>query len=421
MKRRTLLISLAVIVLALGATATGRHYYYQPDPGDEGSEETEFTLIEPRPGAVRVAIESPALVEPYRQQVIRSPGQARISFVAVLGASRNEGDVLVRLESSEAEARLARAELDHQEAELALTRAERTLEQSRISLEATRNLHAAGATSGEDLSKSEELVMNAGHQLEIARISLEKSALNREIARMDLESTIIRAPFQGRILEVAVQPGDIVGSNTALMTFGDISRVRLVAEMDEYDAVRITRNQRAEAQADALRFAGVATRSWSWRVDTISPVARIVSNIPVFTVGAVFDNDDQLLRPGMSADLTVIVAQDRGLVVPAGSISTVRDRSYLDVMDPDGEIASRRVVTGASDGVQTVILEGIEEDDQIVVYQESSLDILAGSPSGADPGNSSFIPISVPGSSGGSSSAPASPAGGGGGGGGGGR
>ncbi|SIQ91439.1 RND family efflux transporter, MFP subunit [Alkalispirochaeta americana] len=420
MNRRTILLLVAAIALLVVSISIVRHYY-RPESTAESDEGQDFIITGPRLGVVRLGIESPALVEPYRHQVIRSPGQSRITFVGVLGSSRSEGDVLIRFESSEAQSRLARAELDYQESELALSRADRNLEQSRVALQAARDLHAAGAASGEEVSKSEEAMVNAGYHRQLAELSLEKSRLDLERARMDLESTIIRAPFDGQILEVSVQPGDIVGSNTALMTFGDVSRVRLVAEMDEYDAVRIVRNQRAEAQAEALRSSASSTQAWSGRVDTISPVAKIVSNISVFTVGAVFDNEDQLLRPGMSADLTVIVAQDRGLIVPAGSISTVRDRSYLDVMNSEGEIEPRRVVTGASDGVQTVILEGIGEDDQIVVYQESSLDILAGSPSGADPGSSSFIPISVPGSSGGSSSSPASPAGGGGGGGGGGR
>ena len=105
------------------------------------------------------------------------------------------------------------------------------------------------------------------------------------------------------------------------------------------------------------------------------------------------DNDEGKLRPGMSADLSILISSDRGLIVPSKVVSSVRDRSYIDVYE-DEEVVTLRITTGADDGVNVAVLEGLEEGALVVVPTTSGLILSSDQASSS---GSSIIPISVPG------------------------
>lgn len=94
----------------------------------------------------------------------------------------------------------------------------------------------------------------------------------------------------------------------------------------------------------------------------------------------------------MSADISILIQSDKGLVVPSKAVSRVRTRSYIKVFE-DGEIKTKRVTTGADNGISIVVLDGLEEGDLVVVEQAAGFS-LSNEP---DSAGSSVIPISVPG------------------------
>jgi len=420
MNKKKIVVPVILVVIIVAAVTAGavRQYAVTDTVGIETQK--EYSIIEVQSGAVRVGIESPAVIEPYTQRVFRASATSQLTFVAQQGAEVEEGRVLIRFDATDAESKYARAELELEEAQLSLVRSEAALTKAQSAVENAEALFAAGALTGEQLTDVRDARAAAEYQLQLAEISLRRSRLDLEAAQVELEASIVRAPFTGQVLSTEAESGVQVSSNSTILTFADTSRVRLVAEIDEYDIGGISFNQRAEARVDALGGSSGDVPVFVGRVETISPAARIVSNISVFTVTGVFDNPDQLMRPGMTGDLSVIVAQDRGLVVPTATVSTVRDRSYIDVLNENDEIESRRVETGANDGVHVVVLEGLGEEDRVVSYRTASVDVLAAPAPAVNDTNSSIIPISVPGSSGGSAP-PAGAAGSSGGGGGGGR
>ncbi|MFN2311493.1 MAG: efflux RND transporter periplasmic adaptor subunit [Spirochaetia bacterium] len=421
MSKRKIVVPVILVILLAGAVTAATLRQNEHVTDDSGVSQKEYSIIHVQSGVVRVGIESPAVIEPYRQRIFRAYTTAQLSFVAQQGAEVEEGKVLIRFDVSDAESKLARAELEREEAQLSLIRSEAALAKAQSAVENADALFAAGALTGEQLTGMHDARATAEYQLQVAEISLRRSALNVEAAQAELEATVVRAPFTGQVLSTEAESGSQVSSNSTILTFADTSRVRLVAEIDEYDIGGISYNQRAEARIDALGGTSGDVPVVVGRVETISPAAKIVSNISVFTVTGVFDNPEQLMRPGMTGDLSIVVAQDRGLVIPTATLSTVRDRNYVDVLNENDEIEPRRVEIGANDGVNVVVLEGLAEDDRIVSHAVASVDVLAGPVPATNDTNSSIIPISVPGSSGGSAPPAGAAGSAGGGGGGGGR
>lgn len=416
MKRRK---TLGILGLSL-LLAAGGFYYYQTsnDTSQETAANNEDRVreITPQPGVVAVEIDAPALIRPLREVTLRSPSGGQLTFVREEGEAVSEGMVLARLDDTDLRMQLERSRLDLSEAQLSLQRAQAEAERARRERGETQRLFDAGGISREQLEKSVETLANALATVELRRIAEARARLSVERDETNLARAEMSSPFDGIVLDTSAGTGDTIGTNAAVITVAQVDKVRVTSEIDEFDVGRIQPGMTTTVRVEAI--AGSGAGPFTGTVERVSPAAQVVSNISVFTVTTIIDNRDVLLRPGMSADLIVAIARDEGLVIPARAITTVRSRNYVDVkrLNEAGEeeVETVRVTLGATDGVQTVVLEGLSEDDRLVVEEQTALNL----PTLAPPTNDSngILPISIPGSSSGSSGG--APGGGGGGGGG---
>lgn len=106
-------------------------------------------------------------------------------------------------------------------------------------------LSQTGAMSAQDHERTER-------DLDVVR-ARRASAL-AAIARIeaDLAKTRIVAPFQGTILRRHVEPGEVVEAHTVLATLADLNRVRVEAEVDEYDAGRVKKGAAVKITAEGF-------------------------------------------------------------------------------------------------------------------------------------------------------------------------
>jgi len=384
--RVVLWIVIAVVVLG----GAGAAYYFLSNRGaaqvaeDAGA---TISVMEAKPGLVAVKVEGPSIVEPYRVQEFRSQVAATVVRAPSSGDTITAGSAMVEFDGTGLQTAVRQAELNLTQAQLDLDRAELSLDQARATLADRERLYAEGTIARDQVDSTRDIVSNSELAVAAAQIKVAQSELTLTTAQGSLGNIVIRAPFSGVVLDSQVVVGENANPGTLLLTLADVSRVRLSAEVDEYDISKIQPNMQVEITSDALGDESIRSR-----VERISPAAQIVNNISIFSVYTVVDNADGKLRPGMSADLSVLVSSDRGLVVPSKVVSTVRDRSYIDVYEND-EIVTKRITIGADDGVNVAVLDGLEEGALVVVPTATSL--ILSSDQGSS--GSSIIPISVPG------------------------
>ncbi|MBU0937072.1 MAG: efflux RND transporter periplasmic adaptor subunit, partial [Spirochaetes bacterium] len=292
--------------------------------------------------------------------------------------------------------KLTLAQIQVQEAVINVQKAELNLKRAERSQQETQALHALGAASDEQLLTSTENLESARQAFRLSELAREKAGLVLEEAHYNVEAAKVRAPVAGTILSVESSAGAYVSANASVALVGDLSRLRMSAEVDEYDIMRLSSGLQVKIESDSAAIGTLTAR-----LDQISPVAKIVNNISFFSVSALVANSEGLLRPGMTADMSIIIARDQGLTVPSNALTTIRGRSYLDVL-VDGVPETRRVEAGADDGKRIVILSGLEEQDQVVLPQAASLPGLIPVATTTDKA-STLIPVSIPGSGGGGS------------------
>jgi HlyD family secretion protein len=375
----------------LAAVAAGLLYYNysgRTQPAAAAASSAGPVTAKAAKGSVSVVVEGAALLEANRQVTLRAASPAVLTSVKRSGEKVAANGTVAAMDDSAARNALGQADLLLEQAVLDAEKAALAVRRARKDMEDKKVLYQNKAASRETLTLAEEALRNAELASESADTKVKLSRLAAEKARKELRDATVAAPFDGTVLKTFAEQGDLLGQNAQIALFGDVSRLRVVAEVDEFDIGKVRVGQAVTVSGDAVGESPIRAA-----IDFISPIAEVVNNISIFTVAATIDNADGRLRPGMSADYSILISSDKGLVVPSKAISTVRGRSYLDVAE-NGEIVKKRVEIGANDGINTAVLSGIDEGADVVIPGAVPIGVPAATVSS---GEKSVLPITVPG------------------------
>ncbi|MEQ1612269.1 MAG: efflux RND transporter periplasmic adaptor subunit [Hyphomicrobiaceae bacterium] len=239
------------------------------------------------------AASAPGRVEPKNGEVrigAQTPGRVAEVLVQMNDKVAN-GDLMVRLDDDEPQAKHVAAEAevavrkrerdaetvgrlaqDRRNADDAVTNAERALFQSRRDLDRTIAARRVNTVTEDDLVKSRAAVVAAKDKLEQDRIALRKvqvstgmplptrleSGLATARAELSLvetaiERTRVRAASDGTVLQVTPKVGEIVAPSPelALVVMGDLTGLRVRAEVEERDVSKVRVGQKAVIRTDA--------------------------------------------------------------------------------------------------------------------------------------------------------------------------
>lgn len=164
-----------------------------------------------------------------------------------------KGALVAQLKSDDLHAMLeeAKARVNELDAEQKLAEAQRSRH---------RTLHQSGVLSVEQSERTER-------DLDVVR-ARRASAL-ATVARIEAEiaKTRILAPFKGTVLRRHVEPGEVINARTTVATLADLSRVRIEAEVDEYDAGRVQKGAPVKITAE-----GFPGETWPGIVEEVPDV-----------------------------------------------------------------------------------------------------------------------------------------------------
>ncbi len=160
--------------------------------------------------------------------------------------------------------------------------------------EAKANVAVAQATLGKTTQGPTKAALRT------AEIAVESALIDLEQARKDLNNAQLKAPLSGTILAVNVEPGQVSSSGDVAVVMADISKIKLVVNVEQKDISQIAVGQGAEISIYALpgkAFKGV--------VEKIAPVSSSDKSFVGFPVTLRFTNSDMAaVIPGMTASAT---------------------------------------------------------------------------------------------------------------------
>lgn len=205
-----------------------------------------------------------------------------------------------------------------------------------------------------------------------------------EIAAIDLERTVIRAPISGIVVGRSIDEGQMIATGlearTIFVIARDLAEMEIHTRVDETDIGKIRIGQHALYTVDAH-----PGRQFEAVVRQVRQAAQVTQNVVTYTVVLTASNAEGLLLPGMTA-VVRIVTDDTGpvLTLPLAALRYAPraeagggpgrqgdDRVW--VLTGDGGARPVRVALGADDTSRVAVLHGELADGDDVVVGESSL------------------------------------------------
>jgi membrane fusion protein (multidrug efflux system) len=197
-------------------------------------------------------------------------------------------------------------------------------------------------------------------ELDRAVASRDAAKARRELARVALDRTMIRAPFDGALGARLVSPGDRVDTNTGLVNIEALARLRLLFSLPEV-AVPLARIgmplELTVAARPGDRFAG--------EVYFVAPALDAANRR--LLLKALVPNPERKLRPGMFATIRVEVARHPdALVIPETALAYDAGGAYVWRLNGDHTAERAHVTVGLRSAARVEITAGLRAGDRIV-------------------------------------------------------
>jgi len=337
----------------------------EASPGAAGESSTTVTIPANAMGITTAKVEleevadyleAPAKIEPDPVRVVHvfPVVGGRLMSVAVRpGDQVQTGQVLARLESSEAAAALA----DYRKAQADMAWREQQLQRE-------QELLAHGAAAQKDYQQAQA-------DLRIAEATLASAVARLHLLGVDpsnpSDQIQVKAPRSGVVLDIGAAPGELSKATDApqpLCTLADLTEVWAGGEIFEKDLASLHVGQPAEVEVNA--YPG---RKWSGRVAkvgyAVDPAMRAVK------LRVVLNNPGLLLRPEMFATMHILRAKRMAPVVPASAVVQRGASAYVFVQKAPGRFERRPVTVRPAAEGKVEITSGLQAGE--VVAAQGSL------------------------------------------------
>ena len=275
-------------------------------------------------------------------------------------------------EIKQAESALLQAKLNRDSVEENYLRMEKLFSEKAISqqqYEQAKNQYEIADVQYQSAQESYELVIEGAAEEDIksieAQVRQTKAAL--DMAKYQLKNTQITAPISGKVTSITVSTGEMVSPSIPLLSIIDVSRIFVKVGISEKDISKIKEGQKVNLEIDAFleeKFQGEVV-SKGVAVDQISKTLEVKIEIlqpEVDIPVGVFARGDILVKTNQDA-----------LIIPSSALTRKKDGIYIYVIE-EGIARQKEVVLGIIQDERVEILEGLSEEEEIVVLGNQELE-----------------------------------------------
>jgi len=378
-------------------------------------------------GDLQEYISAPGEIEPKTKVEISAKISARVEKLPFKeGDQVKAGDVLIQLDSKEMESRLKSIEASYmaQQSQIEVTKSQiearkaqikgvdASFEQARKDFQRQTQLLASGDISQStfDLARQKFDELQSQQQstlfqiqadeqgLVVAKYSLEAQKAQIDEAREALDYTTMRSPIDGVVTRINAEVGEMVmtgtmnNPGTVIMIVADLSKMLLVAQVDEANVGKLVAGQEANVRVKAFwdqTFKGI--------VDHIALTNDMSKTLTTYyRTEILLQGDVSKLYSGLTADVDIITQKHTGIIkVPSQAVLsrkiddiplTIRDNNpNVDAKKNDVTVVFRfienkavatPVAIGPGDMTHIIIRSGLQPGDKVIVGPYNVLDTL---------------------------------------------
>ncbi len=372
--RKGIWITLAIIAVMISAIV----YFTMRESEIEVE---SMQVISSQSSSAETILTGQGYVVAQRKAAISSKATGRLEALYVIeGDKVKQGDIIGRIESADVQAALdqQKAQLEVQKA--ALENAAAELEDAEISLKRQQELRKENVGTQADLDAAINRVKKAKAQILASKagIATQESAIRASLVQV--ENTIIRAPFDGTILNKNANVGEVItalgaaaGSRGAVVTLADMTSLQVEADVSESAIQKIQETQPVEISVSAI-----SNKKYKGIVNKIIPTADRAKG--TVQVKIRFEDIDERVLPEMGAKVnflkmnTVInQTEDKPKVlIPQTAVQTTNGKKAVFVIK-DNTAQEITVSTGQNFGEYVEIKNGLMNGDVIIIAPSDNI------------------------------------------------
>ena len=320
-------------------------------------------------------------------------GQIKKLYVK-LGDQVKKGDMIASIDSS-----TQQNSIDNKEAQLAIYKAQ--LESAKVALNIAKTqferenaLFSKNATSKQEFESAKNTFSANSAKIKELEAQIKQTNIELSTAKINLGYTKITAPRDGTVVSVQVEEGQTVNANQTtptIVNIADLSHVKMKMQIAEGDITKIKVGTPVE-----YSILSEPTKKFQTTVSSIDPGLTTLSDgsygssssskssyssssssssAVYYYAQSIVDNKDGILRIGMTTQNELLIANvEDAIIVPSVGIKKDENGTFVYVLK-DGKPVKTAVKTGIKDNLDTQIISGINENDEIITSQGSSSEI----------------------------------------------
>jgi RND family efflux transporter MFP subunit len=314
------------------------------------------TVVSPEKSAAKVPLQLPGETRAYTQAPIFAQTSGYVKkWYFDIGAKVKSGEVLAELDTPEVDQQLNQARAN-------LKQAQAALDLSRVTYDRNKELFQRHVIAGQDIDNS------AGDfQVKEATVAADAASVKRLEALEDFK--LVRAPFDGIVTSRNTDVGALVnsGSGNALFTMAQTSPLRIYVTVPEGFSHSVHEGTQADLSFNEFpnrHFAATVVRT----AGAIDPTTRtLLTELQV-------PNESGELFPGAYAQVRLQTeSADRSWLVPANVLLFREEGASVGIVKPDGKVEIRPIKIGRDLGSKLEVVDGLAENDRVVVNPSDSL------------------------------------------------
>jgi RND family efflux transporter MFP subunit len=242
---------------------------------------------------------------------------------------------------------------------------------------AVSTAEAAVNTAANTIKTNQDLLAEAEASLELKKtgvreevIAAQRAVVSAERARLvglqnDYAKRRIVSPVDGVVTLVSAEVGESLTPSQTVILLNAKGNLEVTANISEIDIARISIGDQVEITLDAFTDDEV----WTGTIVAIQPAETVVDNVIFYETTIRFDNEDERLRSGMTANLDIETERrDSVLRMPVRALNLKNGDMYAEVLGERNMIKKVDVEVGLETDDFVEIISGPNEGDEVVVF-----------------------------------------------------
>ncbi|QHS11836.1 efflux RND transporter periplasmic adaptor subunit [Shewanella sp. Arc9-LZ] len=375
-KNTLLLITLGAIVAVVG-------YKYTQAQQDQPI----FTTDVVKRGNIEKVVLTNGVLYPSKLVNVGAQVSGLIERMDVnVGQNIKQGDLIAQIDNLTQQNALKEAQASLQSIDAQYRAKQAQIKVAKSEYARNKKMLVNGAASVSDFDSAESILAVYLAELDELSAEKDKAIISVDNAKLNLGYTTIRSPIDGTVIYVSVEEGQTVNNNQgtpSIIELAQLDVMTIKAQVSEADIINVSAGQEVY-----FSILGATAKKYRGVLRAIEPGPTLLSgddsslmigDDEAIYYNALFDveNPDKLLRFGMTAQVSIILANAQDTLLVPSQILITKTRPSVSYQVPvivNNRIEYRDVEVGINNKVYAQILSGLNEGDQIMLGQSSTND-----------------------------------------------